>query len=200
MIARLKGKLHLQSLNSIIVDVNGVGYLVHVPVGTPGRIEAGEDGDVSIQIHTSVREDAITLYGFATSEEKRLFSKLTSVSGIGPKLGLAVLSDLNPSEFIRAVRNSDVKALKQVSGIGKKTAQRVILEMKSSVDEFEFAELAPAEANAAGGGMADDLRSALVNLGYAEAEVEGVVGVMGEDLEDATNLEPLLREALKMLS
>lgn len=199
MIARLKGQLHLLSLNSIIVDVNGVGYHVQVPVGTPGRIKPGDDGDVSIHIHTSVREDAITLYGFATAEEKRLFTKLTSVSGIGPKLGLAVLSDLNPSEFIRAVRNSDVKALKQVSGIGKKTAQRVILEMKSSVDEFEFAELAPAET-AKAGGAADDLRSALVNLGYADAEVDGVVSVMADDLDDGAELEPLIRDAIKMLA
>ncbi|QDG54626.1 Holliday junction branch migration protein RuvA [Persicimonas caeni] len=199
MIARLKGQLHLLSLNSIIVDVNGVGYHVQVPTGTAGRIKAGDDGEVSIQIHTSVREDAITLYGFATAEEKRLFTKLTSVSGIGPKLGLAVLSDLSPSEFIRAVRNSDVKALKQVSGIGKKTAQRVILEMKSSVDEFEFAELAPATPGATDG-IADDLRSALANLGYADAEVDSVVSVMADDLDDGADLEPLLMDAIKMLS
>ena len=199
MIARLKGQLHLLSLNSIIVDVHGVGYHVQVPVGTPGRIKPGDDGDVSIHIHTSVREDAITLFGFATAEEKRLFTKLTSVSGIGPKLGLAVLSDLSPSEFIRAVRNSDVKALKQVSGIGKKTAQRVILEMKSSVDEFDFAELAPAETGEAVG-AADDLRSALVNLGYADAEVDGVVSVMADDLDDGADLEPLIRDAIKMLA
>lgn len=199
MIARLTGKLQPLSLSSIIVDVHGVGYHVQVPLGTPGRIEKSADGEVSIHIHTAVREDAITLYGFATTEEKRLFSKLTSVSGIGPKLGLAVLSDLNPSEFIRAVRNSDIKALKQVSGIGKKTAQRVILEMKSSVDDFDFAEFVPAEASA-NGGIADDLRSALANLGYADKEVDGVVGVMGDDLQDSDDLEPLLREALKMLS
>ncbi|MFP4598587.1 MAG: Holliday junction branch migration protein RuvA [Persicimonas sp.] len=199
MIARLIGKLQPLSLSSIIVDVHGVGYHVQVPLGTPGRIERNDDGEVSIHIHTAVREDAITLYGFATTEEKRLFSKLTSVSGIGPKLGLAVLSDLNPSEFIRAVRNSDIKALKQVSGIGKKTAQRVILEMKSSVDDFDFAEFVPAEATT-GGGIADDLRSALANLGYGDKEVDGVVGVMGDDLQDSDDLEPLLREALKMLS
>lgn len=198
MIARLTGTLHPLSLDSIIIDVHGVGYRVNVPLGTPGRIETRDDGTVSIHIHTSVREDAISLYGFATEEEKRLFNKLTSISGIGPKLALAVLSDLSPSKVIRAIRNSDVKALKQVSGIGKKTAQRLILEMKSSVDDFEFAELAPAEA--AAGGMAEDLRSALANLGYKDGEVEGIVGVMGEDIEEADDLEPLLRDALKMLS
>jgi Holliday junction DNA helicase RuvA len=199
MIARLTGTLQPLSLSSIIVDVHGVGYHVQVPLGTPGRIQKSDDGQISIHIHTAVREDAITLYGFATSEEKRLFSKLTSVSGIGPKLGLAVLSGLNPSEFIRAIRNSDVKALKQVSGIGKKTAQRMILEMKSSVDDFDFAELAPAEATASGG-VADDLRSALANLGYADKEVDSVVGIMAGDLDESDDLEPLLREALKMLS
>jgi Holliday junction DNA helicase RuvA len=199
MIARLTGTLQPLSLSSIIVDVRGVGYHVQVPLGTPGRIQKSDDGEVKIQIHTAVRDDAITLYGFATTEEKRLFSKLTSVSGIGPKLGLAVLSDLNPSEFIRAVRNSDIKALKQVSGIGKKTAQRVILEMKGSVDDFDFAEFVPPEPGASGG-MADDLRSALANLGYADKEVDGVVGVMGDDLDESDDLEPLLRDALKMLS
>jgi Holliday junction DNA helicase RuvA len=198
MIASLKGQIHVLSLDSVIVDVGGVGYHVHVPVGTPGRIAPHGDGRVSFHVHTSVREDAITLFGFATFEEKRLFTRLISVSGIGPKLGLAVLSELNPSEFIRAVRNSDVKALQQVSGIGKKTAQRMILELKSAVDDFDFAELAPADPSAPGS-MADDLRSALANLGYGDHAIEEVVGDMKGSLENAADLEPLLREALKML-
>lgn len=198
MIASLKGHVQILSLDALIVDVSGVGYHVNVPVGTPGRMQPGADGRVSFHIHTSVREDAISLYGFATFEEKRLFTRLTSVSGIGPKLGLAVLSGLSPSDFIRAVRNSDVKALKQISGVGKKTAQRIILELKSAVDDFEFAELAPADPSV-GGGMADDLRSALANLGYRENDVEQTLENMQGSIENAANLEPLLREALKML-
>ncbi|AWV89200.1 Holliday junction branch migration protein RuvA [Bradymonas sediminis] len=198
MIASLKGHIQILTMNSLIVDVNGVGYHVHVPLGTAGRIEPEADGRASFHIHTNVREDAITLFGFATFEEKRLFMRLTSVSGIGPKMGLAVLSGLTPSDFIRAVRNSDVKALTQISGVGKKTAQRIILELKSAVDDFEFAELAPADPSV-GGDMADDLRSALGNLGYRENDVEQTLENMKGSIENAADLEPLLREALKML-
>jgi len=198
MIASLKGHLHILSLNALIVDVNGVGYHLHVPIGTAGRVQPEADGRVSFHIHTSVREDAISLYGFATYEEKRLFMRLTSVSGIGPKMGLAVLSGLSPSDFIRAVRNSDVKALTQISGVGKKTAQRIILELKSAVDDFDFAELAPPERGVQSD-MAEDLRSALENLGYRENDVEQTLADMQGSIENAADLEALLREALKML-
>lgn len=198
MIASLKGQIQPISLDSLIVDVNGVGYLLNVPSGTAGRAEILEDGRASFHVHTVVREDAIALYGFASFEEKRLFMRLISVNGIGPKLGLATLSHLNPSEFIRALRNSDVKALQQVSGIGKKTAQRMILELKSAVDDFDFAELAPPDATSPGG-MGEDLRSALENLGYHEQHIDQAIEDMGDLLEGASDLEPLLREALKIL-
>lgn len=198
MIASLRGQVYNLSLDSVIVDVSGVGYLLQVPVGTQGRVTPAADGRASFHVHTNVREDAITLYGFATFEEKRLFTRLITVNGVGPKLALAVLSDLNPSEFIRAVRNSDVKVLQQVSGIGKKIAQRLILELKGAVDDFDFAELAPPDAGAPEN-VADDLRSALVNLGYRDHDIDEVLAAMGSALESADDLEPLLREALKML-
>ena len=197
MIAKLTGKLQNLSLDEVIVDVGGVGYHVNVPVGTPGRLDSDDDGEVSILIHTAVRDDDISLFGFASAEEKRLFDELTGISGIGPKLALAVLSDLSPSQVVKAIRNSDTEALKRVSGIGKKTAQRLILEMKSSIDDFEFAELAPPEK--ADGGIAGDLRSALENMGFGGSDVEEVVATLTEDADDDAELEPMVRDALKML-
>jgi Holliday junction DNA helicase RuvA len=197
MIARLTGTLKPVGLDRVIIDVGGVGYDVRVPVGTPGRLDTDASNNVSILIYTAVREDAISLYGFASEQEKRLFTELTKISGIGPKLGLSILSDLTPSKVVRAIRNSDTKALKQVSGIGKKTAQRLILEMKSSIDEFEFAELAPPEQ--ADGGISGDLRSALENMGFDAGDVDEVVDQVTREASDDAQLEPLLRDALKML-
>ncbi|MGM0555613.1 MAG: Holliday junction branch migration protein RuvA [Myxococcota bacterium] len=197
MIARLTGKLQPVGLDRVIIDVRGVGYDVRVPVGTPGRLETDSHDEVSILIYTAVREDAISLYGFASEQEKRLFTELTKITGIGPKLGLSILSDLTPSKVVRAIRNSDIKALKQVSGIGKKTAQRLILEMKTSIDEFEFAELAPPEQ--VGGGVADDLKSALENMGFDSGDIDHVVDTLTRDADDDAQLEPMLRDALKML-
>ena len=196
MIARLTGTLQPVGLDRVIIDVGGVGYDVRVPVGTPGRLES-HDGQVSILIYTAVREDAISLYGFASEQEKRLFTELTKITGIGPKLGLSILSDLTPSKVVRAIRNSDTKALKQVSGIGKKTAQRLILEMKSSIDDFEFAELAPPEN--VDGGVAGDLTSALENMGFDSGDVDEVVARVTDNASDDAKLESLLRDALKML-
>jgi Holliday junction DNA helicase RuvA len=197
MIARLTGTLQPVGLDRVIIDVGGVGYDVRVPVGTPGRLDTDANNRVSILIYTAVREDAISLYGFASEQEKRLFTELTKISGIGPKLGLSILSDLTPSKVVRAIRNSDTKALKQVSGIGKKTAQRLILEMKSSIDEFEFAELAPPEQVDCG--ISGDLRSALENMGFDSGDVDEVVDKVTREASDDAQLEPLLRDALKML-
>ena len=197
MIARLIGTLQTLSLDEVIVDVGGVGYHVHVPVGTTGRLGASDGEEVRLLIHTSVRDDDISLFGFASTEEKRLFDELTGISGIGPKLALAVLSDLSPSQVVRAIRNSDTEMLKRVSGIGKKTAQRLILEMKSSIDDFEFAELAPPETT--NGGIAGDLRSALENMGFTGSDVEEVVAKLTEDVDDDAQLEPMVRDALQML-
>lgn len=197
MIARLTGTLQPVSLDRVIIDVRGVGYDVRVPVGTPGRLDTDSHDEVSILIYTAVREDAISLYGFASEQEKRLFTELTKITGIGPKLGLSILSDLTPSKVVRAIRNSDIKALKQVSGIGKKTAQRLILEMKSSIDDFEFAELAPPDETA--GGVTEDLRSALENMGFDSGDVAEVVDTVIDDASDGEAFESMLRDALKIL-
>lgn len=196
MIARLTGKLVDSSLEEVIVDVGGVGYQVFVPVGTPGRAKRDEAGHVTLSIYTAVREDAIQLYGFADEQEKRVYTKLISVSGIGPRIGLSVLSALSVAEVVAAVRDDDLKAFTQVSGVGKKTGQRLLLELKNAFDDLQDLAAAP-NIVPAGGGAFDDLRSALVNLGYKAPIVEDVISQL--DPEGDASLEHLIRRALQML-
>lgn len=196
MIAHLTGTLHTVELEWIILDVHGVGYEIHVPIGTAGRLKADKNGQVSVWIHTSVREDAINLYGFSRRDHRRLFQRLTNVNGIGPRLGLATLSELSPSQVVRAVHQEDINTFTRVSGIGKKTAQRLILELKNKLDDFSIE--APDFA-AAAGDQNDDLRSALLNLGFQSTIINSVVDELNEDFEDEP-IEELLRRALKMLS
>ncbi len=197
MIAHLRGTLLAQELNAVVLDVRGVGYEVQVPVGTQGRLQESEDGSVSVYVYTSVREDAIQLFGFGTRDEKRLFEKLISVSGVGPKLGLAILSSLGPTELIQAVETNDLTAMTSVSGVGKKTAQRLILELKSKFDGLALDALAPAAS--AHSQAIQDLKSALSNLGYKEAMLESVLTELGPQAEAGADLNDLLREALKLL-
>lgn len=197
MIAHLTGTVLSHSIDSMIVDVSGVGYQVFVPVGTQGRLAEQEDGRVSVHIYTSVREDAIQLFGFASMDEKRVFDKLTSVSGVGPKLALSVLSALEPMELLTAVETNDIKALTNVSGIGKKTAQRLILELKSKFDNFALDQIAPSAS--AGGQLIEDLRSALGNLGYSAAIIDEVAGLLTPRVSEFNAVDDLLREAFKLL-
>jgi len=140
MIAHLRGVIMAQTIDRVILDVHGVGYEVFVPAGTQGRLggksATGEGEEVSVHVFTSVREDAIQLFGFASMDQKKVFEKLTGVSGVGPKLALAVLSTLEPEELVRAVETNDVVALTGVPGVGKKKAQRLILEMKARFDDM----------------------------------------------------------------
>src|SRR6266702_3320196 len=126
MIARLRGRIAGRAGTALIVDVNGVGYLVHA---TPSAQRLA-DGEVTIEIHTIVREDALQLYGFATAEERELFELLLGVSGVGPKVALAILSGSTPSELRRAIAREDTARFEAIPGIGRKTAQRVVLELK----------------------------------------------------------------------
>src|SRR6478672_8399235 len=156
MIARLRGRIVGRAGSGLIVDVSGVGYLVHAP---PSVQRLG-DGDVTVEIHTVVREDALQLYGFATSEERELFELLLGVSGVGPKVALAILSGSSPAELRRAIARDDVKRFQAIPGVGLKTAQRVVLELKAAV----------ADATTAG----EDLgaRDALVELGWSLIDAE----------------------------
>ncbi len=199
MIAHLTGTLLLAELEMIVVDVNGVGYEVHVPAGSAGRLSEDQQGRVALWIHTSVREDAIQLYGFPRRDDRRLFQRLTSVNGIGPRTALATLSELSPSEVVRAVAGEDIKTFTRVSGIGKKTAQRLILELKNKLDDLGVDATASAVA-AQQGGPHDELRSALLNLGFQSSTIDGVLSKVAEEASDDEPMEALLRRALKMVN
>jgi len=163
----------------LVVDVNGVGYLVHA---TPSVQKLG-DGEVTIETHTVVREDALQLFGFATSEERELFELLLSVSGVGPKVALAILSGSTPAELRRAIVRDDVKRFQAIPGIGLKTAQRVVLELKAAV----------ADATTA----SEDLRArdALVELGWTLVDAERALADVDESLPVEEQVRAVLRKA-----
>jgi Holliday junction DNA helicase RuvA len=165
MIAHLRGRLLEKHPNRVIVDVQGVGYDVHVPLST--FYEMAEPGsEIALRIHTHVREDALLLYGFATPLELQLFERLIGVSGIGPKLALSVLSGIDPSELVAAIRQGDVARLTAIPGIGKKTAERIGLELKDKMAAFLPSEMAGSPAVEAAETLRGDVLSALMNLGY----------------------------------
>jgi holliday junction DNA helicase RuvA len=193
VIARIAGRLLEKHPSRVIVDVGGVGYDVQIPLSTFYNL--GEPGaDVSLRVHTHVREDALALFGFASVLELQLFERLIGVSGVGPRLALAVLSGIEPPDLVRAVRTQDVVRLTKIPGIGRKTAERIGLELRDKLPT------AMAEAPAADGADAlrDDLISALLNLGYQRAAADKAVGAALERGE--TTFEPALKDALKRLA
>ena len=166
MIGRLTGRLATKAPDQILLDVAGVGYLVHIPLSTFYELPEVEK-PASLWIHTHVREDALSLFGFLTERERSLFLLLLGVAGIGPKVALTVLSGIPPSELVAALRKQDVRRLVAVPGVGKKTAERMVLELSEKV--AAFAEEAPPETAAV---AAEDVISALVNLGYRRSDAE----------------------------
>jgi holliday junction DNA helicase RuvA len=194
VIAHLTGTLHEKHLQRLIVDVGGVGYDVLVPLSTMYGI--GDPGSrIALRIHTHVREDALQLFGFATMLEQALFERLISVSGIGPKVALSVLSGIEPAELTRAIRSSDLARLTRIPGVGKKTAERIVLELKDRLPETGSAEPEPSKP---GDDVRDDLLSALTNLGYQRASIEKTVDKVLASAE-VRSFEPLLRATLKLL-
>jgi Holliday junction DNA helicase RuvA len=199
VIAHLRGRILEKQPNRIVVDVGGVGYDVSVPLSTfYGLGDAGTD--IALRIHTHVRQEALLLYGFATELEQQLFERLISVSGIGPKVALAVLSGIEPPELLRAIERSDLARLTAIPGIGKKTSERIVLELK---DRLPRVPVAPASAGATGAApLRDDVLSALINLGYhrplAEKAVETVLKTMPTTPE--AGFERTLRQALRELA
>jgi len=198
VIAHLRGRLLEKHPNRVIVDVQGVGYDVHVPLST--FYELGEPGEeIALRIHTHVREDALLLYGFMTMLELRVFERLIGVSGIGPKLALAVLSGLEPNELVTAIRQGDVARLTGIPGIGKKTAERIGLELKDKMASLIPAETPATTENAAVETLRGDVLSALTNLGYhrplAERAVESAMKI-----DASRGFESVLRHALRELS
>jgi holliday junction DNA helicase RuvA len=196
VIAHLHGRILEKQPNRIVVDVNGVGYDLSVPLSTFYGL--GEPGsEIALRIHTHVREDALLLYGFATRLEQDLFERLIGISGIGPKVALAVLSGIEPPELVRAIERGDLARLTAIPGVGKKTSERIVLELKDRLPRPTIAAAgAPSEAPA----LRDDVLSALINLGYhrplAERAVEAAVkATPGGDFE--RTLKQALRELAK---
>jgi len=193
MIAHLRGRLLSKHPNQAIVECGGVGYDVVITVPTFADLpEAGSD--VALFIHTHVREDQIALFGFLRAEEKRLFEKLLIVSGIGPKLAVTILSGMKASDMVGAIRSGDVARLTKIPGIGRKTAERMVLELKDKLEEFTAAPPPPAVSP-----LEDDVISALVNLGYQRAAAERALAVASRAAGSA-NFDKLFRESLAVLS
>ena len=198
MIAHLRGRLLEKHPNRVTIDVNGVGYDVHVPLST--FYEMAEPGEeIALRIHTHVREDALLLYGFATPLELQLFERLISVSGIGPKLALAVLSGIEPNELVSAIRTANVARLTGIPGIGKKIAERIGLELKDKMASFVAAEMAASHTTAAGETLRDDVLSALMNLGYHRPLAERAVDSAIKKSSGST-FESVLKYALRELA
>jgi holliday junction DNA helicase RuvA len=196
VIAHLAGTLLEKHVQRLVVDVGGVGYDVQVPLSTFYAV--GEPGArVTLRVHTHVREDALQLFGFVTALELSLFQRLIAVSGIGPKVALAVLSGIEPSDLIRAVRGSDIARLTRIPGVGKKTSERIVVELRDRLPKME--EPPASDAAPEAGDVRDNLLSALVNLGYQRASVEKTVDSVLRKFE-TREFEPLLREVLKSLS
>src|SRR5271156_2264430 len=196
MIGQLRGRLTDKRPNQVLVDVGGVGYLVQVPLSTYAAL--GElHTEVTLLIHTHVREDALSLYGFLSSREKHFFEMLLSASGVGPSLALKILSGMSVEELVPAIRGSDLARLTKIPGVGRKTAERIVVELKDKLDAVTVEVERPAASSPAG--IEADVVSALVNLGYDGRTAEGAVGEAKREA-GTSNFEKLLRSALQALS
>ncbi|HEV7500545.1 MAG TPA: Holliday junction branch migration protein RuvA, partial [Vicinamibacteria bacterium] len=196
MIAHLQGRILRKSPQEVVVDVGGVGYRVAIPVSTFYRL-ADEGAEVSLRIHTQVREDALALFGFFTAHEQDLFERLIQVAGVGPKLAVNILSGIEAVELAAALRDSDIARLTRVPGVGKKTAERLIVELKDKMPAVIAPEQQREEQRAAT--PKEDLLSALAHLGYSRAEAErGVDRALRDDGDG--RFEDLLRRALQIVS
>lgn len=202
MIAFLTGKLIEKGANSVIVDVGGVGYEVAIPLST--FYEIGEVGDrVELRIYTNVREDAIQLFGFKTLREKELYLKLISVQGVGARSGITMLSGMSADEIIAALRTDNVAKLTSIPGVGRKTAERLVVELRDKVGDLATGVSAGASMAAAAGisgdSVYDDALSALVNLGYQKNAAEKALQQVRQDGVEA-NVQKMLRAALQRLA
>jgi holliday junction DNA helicase RuvA len=200
MIGRIRGQLLHKKPNQVLVDVHGVGYEIQIPVTS--FYELPEEGhEVSLRIHTHVREDALILFGFITQREKDFFLKLVSISGIGPKLAIAILSGGKVEELAQAVSEGNLARLVSIPGVGRKTAERVVLELKNQITPFLLPEQAGAERTAAKpDGLQEDILSALVNLGYPRPTAEKALTAVIRLGDCERTFEELLRHTLRRLS
>ena len=200
MIAFLRGRVLEKQASRIIVDVGGVGYDVSVPLST--FYTAGDAGaEITLRVHTHVREDQLALFGFATTLELTVFERLIAISGIGPKLALAVLSGIEPREFVGAVQRGDHPRLTRIPGVGKKTAERIVIELRDRLPKAVEAAGAGAPSLEPADALRDDLVSALTNLGYHRQLIDKALDkLLAEGRSDTTAFSDVLRAALKELS
>jgi Holliday junction DNA helicase RuvA len=197
MIAFLRGRVLEKQPNRIIIDVQGVGYELHVPLST--YYDVGDEGaDVAIRVYTHVREEALQLYGFLTDLERQLFERLIGISGIGPKLAIAVLSGVDSRELVAAVQRGDVARLTAIPGIGKKTAERIVLELRDRLSQLAVLPVGATPAATGADRLRGDLVSALQNLGYHRPQAEKAVESTLASTPDAT-FEHALRHVLREL-
>lgn len=196
MIAALRGKVVSRGINNVIVDVQGVGYDVAVSLASLESIP--QEGEVFLHVHTSMRENALELYGFVTPEEKALFEMLLKVAGIGPKTSLIVLSGISPDGFMRAVLESDLHKLTSIPGIGKKSAERIVLELKEKISKMPAG--GPCSPGKQPGEVLEqDIVSSLLNLGYKERVAEMVAHKVAKEAAPGTSLSDAIKTALKEL-
>lgn len=194
MIAFLSGKILSKNLRSIVVLVGGVGYRVHMPLGDLAKI-SDQDGLVGLHIHTNVKEDSIELFGFLNEDSLFLFEQLISVTGVGPKIALATLSGMAPSEFSLLIETGDHQSITRIPGIGSKTAQRLVLELKDKLKQVQLPQKSSTPTQ-----TLSDLRSAIMNLGYKPAVIEKAIKATEPLAKSGQPLEALVREALRHLN
>ena len=195
MIAHLRGRLFSKQPGQAIVEAAGVGYDVVISVPTFTALPA-EGAEVSLFIHTHVREDTLALYGFMERNEQRLFERLITVSGVGPKLAVTILSGLNPERTVAAIRAQDHATLTLIPGVGKKLAERLVVELKEKLEDLAVAPVAQKQLAPA----AEDVLSALVNLGYQRpAAQKAIESAIEKDKSAAANFDELFRAALKVI-
>jgi holliday junction DNA helicase RuvA len=195
MIAHLRGRLFSKQPGQAIVEAAGVGYDVTISVPTFTALP-GEGAEVSLFIHTHVREDALALYGFMDRNEKRLFERLITVSGVGPKLAITILSGLNPERTVAAIRAQDHATLTLIPGVGKKLAERLVVELKEKLEDLAVAPVAQKQLAPA----AEDVLSALVNLGYQRpAAQKAIETAIDKNKAASDNFDELFRAAMKVI-
>lgn len=196
MIAHLRGRLFAKAPGQAIVEAGGVGYDVTISVPTFTALPK-EGAEVSLHIYTQVREDTLALFGFLERDEKRLFERLITVSGVGPKLAVTILSGLNPERTVVAIRAQDHATLTRIPGVGKKLAERLVVELKDKLEDFA---VAPVVAARALGAAAEDVLSALVNLGYQRpAAQKAIEAAIEKDKAAGGDFDELFRAALKVI-
>ena len=198
MIAHLKGQLTYKSPEHTIVDVNGVGYLVFTPLSTYYALPSiGQT--VSLKVHTRVREDEFKLFGFLTEEEQTIFQKLITINKVGPRLALAILSGMSPKDLLSAVMNNDYAKLSTNPGVGKKTAERLTMEMKDKLADMTLEMDRSTDYIPTKQGFYDDALSALLNLGYKKPEAEKALKTIYSQNGKDAGLEEIIKESLNIL-